>query len=301
MTPYILLTIITIFIFLFVHFLAPQIIIRTKGGVAKFSRNNDFELPHPDDLLLDNERLNVFTQDNLNLAGYLIKANSETKKGTIILLHGIRSRKENNLWLCKKLSDKGYNSVIIDSRAHGFSQGKYCTFGYYEKHDIVALIDTLYSIEGLNLNLGIWGQSLGGAISLQVLEIDKRLKFGIAESTFSNFRFVVHDYFRRYLRFKLPTFIINYIILRAEKIAKFKVDKIKPSESAENINQKMLIVHGNDDEKIKFEYGKLIFYNLASKDKQFINIANSNHSNLKEIGGDAYFEKVIKFIEKQTY
>jgi len=273
--------------FLFVHFIAPQIIIRTKGGIAKFARNNDFELPHPDDLLLDNERLNIFTHDSLNLSAYLIKTKSEIQKGTIILLHGIRSRKENNLWL------------VIDSRAHGFSQGKYCTFGYHEKHDIVALIDTLYTIEGLNLNMGIWGQSLGGAVSMQTLEIDKRLKFGIVESTFTNFRTIAHDYFKRYIGIDIP-FLTNYALKRAEKLANFKIDEVSPLNSAKKIEQAMLIVHGKDDEKIKFEYGKKLYENLASKDKDFINIPNSSHSNLREIGGEEYLKKVFNFINKNS-
>ena len=285
--------------FLLVHFVSPQIIIRTKGGISKFTRNNNFELLHPDDLFLENEKLNVFTQDSLNLSAYLIKTTSEIQKGTIILLHGIRSRKENNLWLSKKLSDEGYNSVVIDSRAHGFSQGKYCTFGYHEKYDIKTLIDILYSYEDLNLNLGIWGQSLGGAVSLQTLEIDKRIKFGIVESTFINFRTIVHDYFKRYIGIDI-SFLTNYALKRAEKLANFKIDEVSPINSTKKITQPMLIVHGKDDEKIKFEYGKILFENLASKDKDFINIPNSSHSNLREIGGDDYLKKVIIFINKNS-
>jgi len=298
MILYIILIII-ISIFLFINYIAPRIIVQTRGGIFSFKQTLNIGLAHPDDFLLDSKKLDILTKDNFYLSAYLIRTNIEKQKGTIILLHGIRSRKENNLPISKMLFDKGYNSVIIDLRAHGASQGKYCTFGYYEKYDIKTLIDTLYTIKDLNLKLGIWGQSLGGAVSLQVLEIDKRLSFGIVESTFSNFRTVAHDYFRRYLGFKLPSFLTNYIINRAKKIAKFEVDNVKPIESANHISQSMLVVHGNDDEKIKFEYGKLIFNNLASKDKEFISIANSNHSNLREVGGDEYFEKVIKFIEKK--
>ncbi len=296
MILYILLPII-IAIFLFIIYLAPRIIIQIRGGIFSFNQDSNIGLAHPDDFLLDSEQLDILTKDNLHLSAYLIRTDKKTQKGTIILLHGIRSRKENNLAISKMLSDKGYNSVIIDLRAHGLSQGKYCTFGYHEKHDIKTLIDTLYTYEDLNLNLGIWGQSLGGAVSLQTLEIDERLNFGIVESTFADFRTIAHDYFRRYLGFKLPTFLINYIISRAEKIAEFEVDKVNPSKSAKNISKPMLVAHGIDDEKIKFEYGKIIFNNLASKNKEFINIANSNHSNLREVGGNEYFEKVIKFIE----
>lgn len=282
-----------------IYFIAPQIIVQIRGGVMIFRKSSNIELTHPDDFLLENEKINITTNDNLNLSAYIIRTKLEKQKGTIILLHGIRSRKENNLPISKMLADEGYNSVIIDLRAHGFSEGKYCTFGYHEKHDIKILIDILENCENLSDNFGIWGQSLGGAVSLQVLEKDKRLKFGIVESSFTNFKTIAHDYFKRYIGFDIP-FLTDFIIYRADKIAKFKANEVKPINSVKHISQAMLIVHGINDEKIKFEYGKLLFENLASKKKKFIKISNSNHSNLREIGGEEYLKKVLTFINKNS-
>ncbi len=194
------------------------------------------------------------------------------------------------------LSDKGYNSVIIDLRAHGESEGKYCTFGYYEKNDISLLIDTISGIENLSSNYGIWGQSLGGAIAIQCLEKDKRLKFGIIESTFSDFRTIVHDYFRQRIGFDIP-FITNYLIWRAENIAGFKAADIKPGKSASNISQTIIIAHGSKDDRIKIAYSREIFNNIASKNKIFYECPNANHINLWSVCNDDYFGKVFDFIE----
>lgn len=292
-----IITLILAILFLFIQYFAPRFIVQLRGGIFYFiNKSSRIDLNHPDDFFLDNEKLEIITDDNIYLSSYLIKTNQDKQKGTIILLHGIRSCKETNLQLSKKLADVGYNSVIVDLRAHGASSGKYCTFGYYEKHDIIKLIDTLYDIENLNLNIGIWGQSLGSAVSLQVLEIDKRLKFGIIESVFSDFNTISHDYFKRYLGFEIP-FITNYIIKRAEKIANFKEEDIKPYISAKKINVPILIAHSKDDEKVNYKYGKLIFNNLQTKEKEFVTINGAMHSNLREIGGDEYFNKVIHFLK----
>ena len=141
------------------------------------------------------------------------------------------------------LSDSGYNSVLIDLRAHGESQGKYCTFGYYEKQDLRILLDSISKIKNLNTNYGIWGQSLGGAVAMQTLAIDKRLKFGIIESTFSDLNTIIHDYFKLKLGFDIP-FISNYFIWRAEKIANFKVSEVAPCQSAKLIKQPVFMAHG---------------------------------------------------------
>ena len=68
---------------------------------------------------------------------------------------------------------------MLNLRGHGESRGTYCTFGYKEKYDIVSVIDEIMLDKRLSKNIGIWGQSLGGAIALQTMAIDKRIKYGV--------------------------------------------------------------------------------------------------------------------------
>ena len=48
------------------------------------------------------------------------------------------------------LSENGFNSVALDLRAHGESEGQLCSFGVNEKKDIQKLIDYLPQHKGLN-------------------------------------------------------------------------------------------------------------------------------------------------------
>ncbi|MBA4054581.1 MAG: hypothetical protein C0490_07710, partial [Marivirga sp.] len=233
------------------------------------------------------------------LRGYIVFTNRERQKGTIILVHGIRASKEHFLPLCKLLSDSGYNSAIIDLRAHGESEGKYCTYGFYEKTDLRLVIDFLLKTDSLNANLGIWGQSLGGAVSLQTLAIDPRLKFGIVESTFADFRTIVHDYVDQRIGFDIP-FLTNYMIWRAEGIADFESKNVVPSKSANSITQPVLIVHGSKDDRIKYEYGLQNFNSLAGIGKEFLGCPEANHLNVWESCGEKYFENVLDFIDRNN-
>ena len=117
------------------------------------------------------------------------------------------------------LSKNGYNSVALDLRAHGESEGQFCTFGVKEIKDVKALMDYLIKNEDIE-DIGIWGQSLGGAVALQALGYDNRIKFGIVESTFTDYKTIVNDYFHLNAGFSFAPFS-NYLANRAASIAGF--------------------------------------------------------------------------------
>ena len=52
--------------------------------------------------------------------------------------------------------EQGYSSIAIDLRAHGRSEGEYCTYGYYEKEDIAQIISD-YLRYNPDAKIGIWG------------------------------------------------------------------------------------------------------------------------------------------------
>ena len=173
---------------LILHFYAPRFIIEINNPILNIIRS-EFKpaLKFEDDLTFTSKSVGFKTQDNLMLLARICKSNVDTVNGTIILLHGIRAGKEHYVPICKRLVENGYNAVSLDLRAHGESEGKFCTFGVKEKRDIIALINYLQNEKGIKSPIGIWGQSLGGAVALQAMAIDERINFGIVESTFSDF------------------------------------------------------------------------------------------------------------------
>lgn len=287
----------TIFGFGLFNYYGPRMIIEIDNQIYKTLRKQKLKIPQPSDYQLKTEKISIKTNDGFYLAGYLIRTDSVNQKGTIILVHGIRAYKEHFLPVCKMLADNGFNSVIIDLRAHGESEGKYCSFGFKEKYDLVILMDSLCKIESISKNFGIWGQSLGASVALQTMAIEKRIKFGIIESAFSDFRTIVNDYAKNTIGFSWP--ILNdYLIWRSENIADFNANDVKPYESAKQITQPVLMVHGKLDKRIKIEYGLQNFNNLSSIDKEFIEISNGTHLNIWQISGNEYFNKVLGFLNR---
>jgi len=253
----------------------------------------------PSDLQLNSININVLTKDSIEIKGYWIKSDSIPPKSAILFVHGIGGCKEHFLNLSKNLMKIGIESILIDSRAHGKSGGQFCTYGYKEKSDISSVIDFIKKTND-SIPIGIWGNSMGGAIAIQALEHDTRIEFGIIESTFTSLDEIVYDYQKSYIYGIGLKPLCNIALNEAGKLAEFNPDLVSPITSVKQIKQPILIAHGEKDENIKFEYGKLLFDNLKSTDKKFMAIKNGGHFDLSEKGGDNYKKTIEDFLIKHS-
>lgn len=252
----------------------------------------------PADLGLPYEKIEVKTADSLTLRGYWIHRPGENGKSAVILLHGIGGCKEHWLPTAAWLWEEGYETVLLDGRAHGESEGQYCTYGYFEKHDVQAITDFVVQRKK-GEPVGVWGNSLGGAIALQALAIEPRLQFGIIQSTFSDFRTIVYDYQRQ--RLKIPwRWFADDGIARASEMARFEPDSIRPAEAARHIRQPILLAHGSADNRISPEYGRQIFANLASTEKELHIIPGAGHLNVMARGGAAFKTTLTRFLDDRN-
>jgi alpha-beta hydrolase superfamily lysophospholipase len=250
----------------------------------------------PETLGLKSEPFTVFTNDSLQLKGYYIKSKTANPKAVMILVHGIGGCKEHFYNLAGNLATHGIASAVLDLRAHGESGGQYCTYGYYEKQDMASIVDALVT-KNPATTIGIWGNSLGGAIAIQAMEYDKRIQFGIIESTFTNLDQIVYDYKKNLLGFGIR-FISDTALQEAGKIANFNPDQVKPIRSVQNIQQPIFIAHGDQDANINYSNGERLFKNAASTAKKFVLVNGAGHFDLGAVGGTAYQEKWLRFIKK---
>lgn len=241
------------------------------------------------------ETVSVKTFDSIHLKGYHLKSLIDTTYASLVFVHGIGGCKEHFTGLALKLAALGYDSFMFDNRAHGQSEGLYTTYGFHEKKDIAYIVKYIKSIHKDKL-VGIWGNSLGGAIALQALAYDKAIDFGIVESTFTDLKQIVYDY-QKQKTYGIPLRLACNIALKeAGTIANFNPDDVKPIDDVKQISQPVLIAHGDKDKNIDVSYGKAFYKALASKDKELIIIENGEHFGLAETGGQDYWNRLIEFI-----
>ncbi len=293
--------ILSIFLFLLtgyivLHHILPYYIVKPYRINIKKDRNLFPRGTTPEDYGLRSKSVNIKTTDGIQLHAYFISASTEVK-GSIILLHGIDSSKETSLHLAAFFSKLGFNTIIYDSRAHGKSEGVYCTYGYYEKDDVSSIIDFIEQETNGVGKIGVWGNSMGGAVAILALEKDKRLQFGLIQNTFAEFHEVVYDYMKRTSGVRLKT-LSDTVLKRAGVIANFNPSHIQPVAAAKNVHQPVLIIHGKADKKISPSYSERIYKNLTSTRKELLLIDGGGHDNLWEKAGKQLEEAVSLFIKR---
>jgi predicted alpha/beta-fold hydrolase len=130
---------------LLTHFFVPRLITEIRNpivGLIKRNHNVSHEVvSNNNNSKVKRKVITLKSFDELKLLTRLTYANSDAPKGTIILLHRIRSNRNHFIELSAFLSKDGFNSVALDSRAHGESEGDFCSFGVNEKQDVSALIN----------------------------------------------------------------------------------------------------------------------------------------------------------------
>lgn len=249
----------------------------------------------PENYGLRAREIKIQTPDTLTLSALLVEANADSTRATVVLLHGISTCKETQLERAKILADAGYASLLLDLRAHGQSEGEYCTFGYREKHDLRAVADTLARLFPQR-PMAIWGASLGGAVALQAMAVEPRYQFGIVESTFDEFEKVAVEYGADWLFGLRSQWLTDRVLRKSGQIAHFEPSAVKPVLAAAQIDRPVLFIHGDKDARIPMWFGQRNFEACASPEKRWYKVQGAGHNNLWKIAGDSMRQEVFRFL-----
>ena len=105
------------------------------------------------------QTLYLKTKDSLKLEAWYIPVDSAL--GTVCLFHGHGGTKSGVYKESEEFRKMRYNTLLLDFRAHGNSQGNSCTIGYNESEDVKLAYDLVKS-KG-EKNIVLWGISMGAA------------------------------------------------------------------------------------------------------------------------------------------
>ena len=296
------LAIVLIFVVLFMVFISTVLLV--IGPVMLLQphrRTRDFyehitTILHPSDAGLQHEQLTLRTPEGLALNCWLIRAEG-TARGTVIFLHGVGECMIVGIPAAKRLHDAGFNVFLYDSRRHGDSEGHFCTYGFYEKHDTTTVINALLARPDLQVGkVGLLGTSMGAAVAIQVAALDDRVASVVAESGFATLRTVYDEYQKRMI--KLPWhYLRNIVIRRSEQIAHFKASAVSPLEAVRRVHVPIFFLHGTADHMIKARYTQQVFLN-ANEPKELWLVKGARHNDMAEVGGEEYYRRIVDFFNR---
>lgn len=227
-----------------------------------FYQGNRHQYVDPAKFKLDYEDVYFQSKDGTKLHGWFFKSKKKEVKGTVIQFHGNAQNLSSHFLSLLWMIDEGYNLFTFDYRGYGKSDGESNIDGVYE--------DSLAALaEGLKLqkqNGGghyvVYGQSLGGAISLRAIPDfagKKEITMLVQDSTFSSYKAVAFDRITT-AWFLVPISPLAYVLV-SNKYASYKVfDQIKTPT---------LVISGEKDNVMPVKFGKEIYKNIASEKKWF--------------------------------
>lgn len=183
-----------------------------------------------------------FEEFELAGAGVTLKAwrlqAAGPSRGTLVYLHGVADNRMSGIGVGRRFAERRFDVIAYDSRAHGESGGDDCTYGFYEKRDLIRVLDRI-----ANRPIVLLGVSLGAAVALQTAALDDRVAAVIAVETFSDLRTVVRE--------RAPSVMtergVEKAISLAEQRAAFQVRDVSPVLAAADIDVPVLLVHGAND------------------------------------------------------
>lgn len=146
--------------FLIISYAALSII----SSIATFTVSSEESYLHPGDVGLMFEEIEI-NSENGTISSWWIPESKDGK--TILMLHGLRSQKSDELILefMAEFHNLGFSVIAIDFRNHGKSSKGDFTFGLDEVNDVYLTLNYYREMKDVR-SVGIWGFSYGATAAV---------------------------------------------------------------------------------------------------------------------------------------
>ena len=181
-----------------------------------------------------------------------------------IQCHGYRGTAFRDFCGGNKLArESGQNTLVIDQRAHGKSDGRIISFGIRERYDCLRWIGYACERFGKNTPIFLSGVSMGAATVLMTadLNLPENVAGIIADCPYSSpaaiIRKVCGD-------MKMPPAVTMPFVRLAARLGGFDLDASAAVESVKNTKIPILLIHGDDDRFVPCDMSREIAASCAS-------------------------------------
>jgi uncharacterized protein len=235
---------------------------------------------------LPKEDIRISSPDGYPIHGWFVPF-KETSNKTVILVHGVTRSRITSVKYVELFRKRGFNVFLYDHRRHGESGGGSTSYGYYEKYDLKACVDWVVQRTGPDAIIGIHGESMGAATSLQHAAIDNRARFYIADCPYSDVAGQLSHRLKEEYRI-LPAFpIIPLVGMLCRLRAGFRFRDVSPIKAMENVETPVLFIHGEEDTYVPTEMSKAM-HRVKPGLKQLYLVPNAEHAEAYMKNPDEY-------------
>ena len=233
----------------------------------------------------------LVTPGNLKLQAWYLSAASA--KGTVALFHGHGGKKSSMLPEAAIFRRLGYNTLLLDFRAHGNSEGNTTTIGFKEAEDVKLVYD--YLKQKGEKNIILYGISMGAATIIKsVDEYHLEPAKIILEMPFGSLSQAVKG---RVKMMKLPPEPLSTLLtFWGGTMQGFWAFSFNPSGYAKSIRCPVLLQWGKNDPRVTRQETDDIYNNISAP-KKFVVYENSGHESLYKKESAKWTGEVTAFLQ----
>ncbi len=262
----------------------------TRAG----TRPMDRELTSsPADYGLEFEEVSLSSTDGVSLSGWFLGGASSDV--AIACGHGLfRSRRE-VLDRAAFFRQQGYDTLVVDFRRHGDSEGDKVSLGFHERQDLLGAAEFLRS-QKPGRKVVLYGVSMGAAASLLAAAESTEIAAVIADSSFSSLEHTVVHHLD--LLFGLPRFPIGSSLLFFLGMqADFDPEEFDLARVIGAIGDRpILIVAGEDDRRMPAELQRQLWAASTNEQSRFHSFPGASHGAAYRTDPDGYEALVTEFL-----
>ncbi len=224
-------------------------------------------------------------------------------RGTLVLLHGYRGRKEDYFPIAERFCAVGFRCIVMDLPGHGENPAAEATFGKNEVRLVESILDDAAArFHFPPTHCGLFGLSQGGAIALQTAaRPGKRWSAITSVSAFASLdqpvRYTANAISPALSR--ITPFTTAACACGVRCRVGFFPSEIQPVTAAASIRIPAFIVHGDQDTFIPISAGESIFRAIPGSNKSFRTIKGAGHHNVLSTGSHELYADISAFFLEQ--
>ena len=240
------------------------------------------------------EKVYLTTKDRLKLEGWYFKS-AIAPKGTVVMFHGHGNKKSSVMTEAEGFRQLGYNTFLLDFRAHGSSEGNTTSIGFYETEEVKLAYDFIKD-KG-EKNIVLWGISMGAAaISKAMYDYPLQPAKVILEMPYAS---ILQAAEGRIKMMGLPAEPLAALVIFWGGIEHgYWAFNMKPVNFVKKITQPTLLQWGRLDPRVQQAETDAIFNNIAATKKDLVIYESSGHESLCEKENAKWMKSVDQFLNQ---
>ena len=253
----------------------------------------------PEQFGLRYEKFSCKTSDGLELKGWFIPSPTADKR-TLLMCHGWGDNKGELLKQTYFLNENGgFNLMYFDFRSHGESEGEITTIGGLETIDFDAAVEWLQTNRPEQARrVGVFGVSMGAAVTVSSMPRHPLLRCAVVESPFSDHRTVIARWAWNHLKVPYYPFVALTLLILRSLVKDPAIDSFNPVEAAPRISPRPLLVIGGANDRLMTPEDVTKVFVAAREPKQLWLVPGARHAKCREAAGMEYDTRVIGFFSR---